>query len=177
MNLLKSETINNQDIADFTEVITYTATTVKQIQPHLRITNLSGAGGNYIFRLTINDSIMVPEIPVFIGAANTSISSSGRPIILEADDVLVVSVRGLANDLNVNIVSRLFDTTPTNTADFVEEAIPLINAGIALEIPNLQISVRPERNVICPTSEPVVSPVYDKPTGRTRTSSLAVKSR
>jgi len=150
MNLLKSVNSNNLDLADFVEVLSYTADAQMQVQPILRLQDLSGNGGNYNFRVLINDSVLLPDRPVFVTSSLSKIFLTGRPLVLEVNDTMAIAIQGNPNDIAADVTASLYDITPSTAIDFAVAATPYIIDAVSDAISTITINVRPETKVICP---------------------------
>ena len=150
MNLLESAILNGQDLADFVEVFSYTADTARQVQPTIRLSSLSGQGGNYNIKVTINDSVLLPDRPVFVAGTITKVALTGRVLILSTNETLKILIQGNPNDINAIINVTLHDVTPSTAIDYSTTATPAIIEAIETTIPQLQIIVRPETKILAP---------------------------
>jgi len=146
---------NNLELADFVEVLSYTAHAQMQVQPTLRLQNLSGNGGSYNFRVLINDSVLLPDRPVIVTSSLYKIYLTGRPLVLEVNDTMAIAVQGNANDIAANVFAALYDITPSTAIDFAVTATPFIIDAVTGAISTITINVRPETKVICPEGRPI----------------------
>jgi len=150
INLLASNTINSQDLAAFVEVFSYTAPSTIQVQPSIRISNLSGLGGNYNFKVTINENVLLPDRPVFVSSTITKIALTGRSLMLSTNETIKILIQGNPNDVNATINIKLHNITPSTALDYATTATPAIIDAIETTIPQLQITVRPETKILAP---------------------------
>ena len=149
MVLLNTTTLT-RDISSFVNVITYTLANTIIIQPIIKLSNLSGDGGNYQATISINGNILVPDRPVLVAHSQENITLTGRQFIVNSGQTLTITLRGSQNDINAAINVYIYDVTPSTAIDYAEQAtIPIINA-IQAALPTLNITVSPETRILSP---------------------------
>lgn len=161
MRTLYDETFTSLNISTEQELARFVVTDQNvAIIVMINLDSLSGDGGEYAARLTIDDRLVVPDRKVIIGSGIDSVSFQSRDIALYQDGILKINLQGTTGDTNVNGRLVIIDTSPVTVEEvsaLVDGITPEIIEAVKTAIAGLDISVRPETKVFGPCKRTVVS--------------------
>jgi hypothetical protein len=124
MAVLKREEHLGVDISTALTVLTYTrpaAATPVIVIPRVDLGVPVGGpvvgGGIYEGHALVDDNQVTPKSSILFDSGQTKGILQGRPITLEPEDVLTLTVTGQPGDTAVNVSSALHDATPIQAED------------------------------------------------------------
>lgn len=131
MQLLASNTTTGSLVTPL-QIISYTHDAPWAFLVQLRViigvpSFLIVGGGVYTITVTVNGNLVVPVSSFTIPSGITSSISLSREIILNTDDVLVVSVQGQAGDTSAGATVAIYDVTPATIGETSGTGQVLVN--------------------------------------------------
>lgn len=154
MRTLYDDTFTGLDISSEQELAQFTVTGQSvALIVMVNVDNLSGVGGDYSAKLSIDNRLVVPDRKVKVEAGNDSVSFQSRDIVLYENGILKVNLQGTVSDTNVSGRLLIIDTSPVTVeevSDLISDVIPDIISAIQKAMKGVNIIVKPETKILGP---------------------------
>jgi hypothetical protein len=151
MRTLATQTLSGLDISTITEVASLSIDSDALVTVRLALSDIQG-NTSYTIALYINGVPLLPspDIPV-IGATSCGFQSRGVWVV--AGDVISAKVRGAAGDVSVSTQAIISDMSPVTADDLAPGLADTVVGAVA----GMEISVRPETQILGPCSTPTTN--------------------
>ena len=164
MRTLLDETFTGLDITTEQQIVTVTVTDRHiSLLVQLGLTGTTGAGGEYVINLMVDDYLMVPARKVFVEPSFDKLLFQCRDLMLYRNGVMSISVKGLAGDSDVSGRVLILETSPVTTQEMttaIDGSVDQLISSVSDAIARLTINVSEKETVlgVCPTPVSTIQP-------------------
>lgn len=148
MRTLAQFSETNLDVSTELAIVEYTADAPVYLSISLTVSNLSGTGGAYRFRLYLGDAVFVPDYDISVASGLQNIALQSKNILLNTGNMATLSVLGQPGDTSVDITGFVIDIAPVTSTDVVDIIGEDIEDTIVSSLEDHEINVYPERVIL-----------------------------
>jgi len=157
MRTLLDESFSGLDLTSEQQIATVTVTDRPiTLLIQFAVHGTSGAGGEYLVDVVVDEYLVVPSRKVFVEPGNTRMLFQSRDLMLYRNGVLALSVKGLAGDTDVSGRVLILETSPVTTQEVttaIDGSTDQLISAVSDAVARMTINVSEKETVlgVCPT--------------------------